>query len=206
MSTVFFTSDPHFGHPKVAELRGFSSPDAHDAALMENFREALGPNDITWWLGDLATKQHEYALDLIGSLPGEHRLIWGNHDAGNPMFRSATEWQMRYWEVFTLAQPFAQIKHGGHQMLLSHYPYADQPDADRGEVRHTQYRLPNMGAWLLHGHTHMKDQRQHGKQIHVGVDSRGLKPVPLEQVLREINAYERDAHEFESRSAVSALV
>ena len=48
--------------------------------------------------------------------------------------------------------------------------------------RYTQYRLPNQGRWLLHGHTHNKDQRIHGKQLHVGLDAWGMRPVSLDWI------------------------
>lgn len=52
--TTYFTSDPHFGHRKVAEIRGFDSPEEHDAALAANWRAVVRPGDKVWVLGDLA--------------------------------------------------------------------------------------------------------------------------------------------------------
>jgi len=37
--------------------------------------------------------------------------------------------------------------------------------------------LPDEGQILLHGHTHMVDQRIHGRQLHVGLDAWGMAPV-----------------------------
>ena len=48
--------------------------------------------------------------------------------------------------------------------------------------RFAQYRLPDEGRWLLHGHTHIADQRIHGRQIHVGLDAWDLRPVPLGEI------------------------
>lgn len=54
-------------------------------------------------------------------------------------------------------------------VLLSHFPYGNR---DRGAPRYLQYRLPDLGEWLLHGHTH-SNERQLGKEIHVGWDAWG---------------------------------
>ncbi len=76
----------------------------------------------------------------------------------------------------------------GTEVLLSHFPY----HRDRGEARHTQWRLPNEGRWLLHGHTHGTERVTYSvarlgesihkktvREIHVGVDAWDLTPVPL---------------------------
>lgn len=185
---VWLTSDPHFGHRFVAGLRGFDNPDDHDAAILENFQNAVGPGDQTWWLGDLCMGNPAYALRLIQCIPGTHHLVAGNHDRCHPMHRDAHKQAPRYLDAFSSVQPFARRRVNGEPVLLSHFPYSDEPGADRDEVRFEQYRLPNLGAWLLHGHTHMADQRVHGRQIHVGLDAWGLGPVALDTLAPTITA------------------
>ena len=41
------------------------------------------------------------------------------------------------------------------------------------EDRFDAWRLKDTGQWLLHGHTHDRGQRVHGRQIHVGLDAWG---------------------------------
>ena len=186
---VWFTSDPHFGHRFVAGLRGFTGPDEHDAALMANFTSVVREGDQVWWLGDLAMSNPKRALTLISGLRGTHHLIAGNHDRCHPSHRDSHKHLRAYLDVFASVQPFARRRINGEEVLLSHFPYANEPDADRGEVRDTQYRLANEGRWLLHGHTHMADQRVHGRQIHVGLDAWDLRPVPLTVIERLIPGY-----------------
>src|SRR3954462_4483880 len=52
--TTFFTSDTHFGDPRVLRIdrRPFPSIPAHDAALVERWNAAVAPEDDVWHLGD----------------------------------------------------------------------------------------------------------------------------------------------------------
>src|SRR5690606_8522532 len=70
-------------------------------------------------------------------------------------------------------------KLAGRDFLLSHFPYqGDHTD----EPRYRQWRLPNLGEALLHGHTHRADQGVHQETFalegHVGLDAWDLTPVP----------------------------
>jgi calcineurin-like phosphoesterase family protein len=38
---VWFTSDTHFCHAKVAELRGFATRDEHDEAIIANWNQIV---------------------------------------------------------------------------------------------------------------------------------------------------------------------
>jgi len=180
MSGVWFTSDLHFGHRLVARHRGFGDDTmAHDTAIYDNWTKVVAKDDVVWVLGDLALNSVGRALEVIGSLPGRKHLIAGNHDPCHPMHRAAHKWQRRYLEAFVSVQPFARQKIDGQEVLLSHFPY----DKDRHEVRYTQYRLPNEGKWLLHGHTHDAYQKREGKEIHVGVDAWELSPVSINTIV-----------------------
>lgn len=177
--SVWFTSDLHFGHRLCARLRGFGEDiDAHDEILVRNWKRTVHNNGQVWVLGDLAMSNPEYALQIIDDLPGRKHLIVGNHDECHPMHREAHKYQRLYMEVFESVQPFARRKIAGETVLLSHFPY----NKDRHEVRYTQWRLRDEGAWLLHGHTHEADQRREGREIHVGVDAWDFTPVPINTI------------------------
>lgn len=182
-SNVWFTADAHFGHRLVAGLRGFTDPAEHDAALVESVNATVRPGDQVWWLGDMSAGSPAPVFAAMPRLHGEHHLIAGNHDRCNSMFRDAHRWQPQFLAHFASVQAFARRRVAGIEVLLSHYPYVTADgQADRDEVRGTQYRLPDEGRWLLHGHTHMADQRVHDRQIHVGLDAWGLAPVNLDTI------------------------
>lgn len=200
--TVWFTSDLHLGHRKVAELRGFDSVISHDLAIAEAWMAVVQPDDQVWVLGDLTSGSNGQlapALTLLDALPGEKHLIAGNHDQVHPMNRDSHKWQRRFLGTFDSVQPFARRKVAGRSVLLSHFPY----ERDRDEPRYTQYRLRNEGLWLLHGHTHGTEQLTTGfthkvtgvdldayafqhtymptREVHVGWDAWG-ELVHLDQV------------------------
>lgn len=176
--TVWFMSDPHFGHKLVAQTRGFSEAFDHDLAIYRNLLERLDKHDQLWILGDLCVSNPQAALDTLADLPGSKHLISGNHDRCHPMHRDAHNWQARYLKVFDSVQPFARRRIGGRNVLLSHFPYM----ADRGEPRYVQWRLRDQGEFLLHGHTHSPMQWTSLREIHVGVDAWGLAPVSLDVI------------------------
>nr|WP_280185449.1 MULTISPECIES: metallophosphoesterase family protein [Nocardia] len=189
MSAIWFTSDLHVGHRLVAELRGFGDDvDAHDAALAEQWDRLIRPDDQVWLLGDLIGRRgHERrGLDWIAARNRTVHLVAGNHCSVHPMHTGATGELPRWLEVFATVQQTAVRRIGGQRVLLSHFPYRDDPDGDHTEVlRHNEWRMPDTGQWLLHGHTHSAVQ-QRGRQLHVGVDAHGLRPVPLHWVAERI--------------------
>ena len=212
--TEFFTSDTHFGHPLVASLRGFGTSredadtDAHDQAVIDAWTRTVRPDDIVWVLGDLVgqNQRYQHALDILAALPGRKRLIYGNHDVGSSMRTKAHRYQAAYLAVFETAQDFATINvpRGGTQeqgvssnskALLSHYPYLGTGDDHTEVARYAQYRLPDHGTLLIHGHTHDPDQRVHFSdagttQVHVGLDAWDLTPVSMARLTRAIRAAE----------------
>lgn len=176
--TVWFTADLHLGHRLMADKRGYESTAAHDAAIADGWRRDVRRDDQVWVLGDLAMSNPAAALTLVAGLPGRKHLILGNHDTAHPMHRRANKHQAAYLAVFDSAQLAARRRIGGQDVLLSHFPYT----ADRELLRYPQWRLPNLGAWLLHGHTHLPEVRTGPREIHVGVDAWGLSLVRLETI------------------------
>jgi calcineurin-like phosphoesterase family protein len=188
---TWFTSDLHFGHAYVSAWRGFGTSredadtEAHDAAIVERWVKRVKPEDTIWVLGDIVGKyqQTEYALDLLKTLPGTKHLIAGNHDSVSPIHREAWKHQRLYLEAFESVQAYARIRVCGEDILLSHFPYLGTGADHTADVRYPQFRLPDEGTILLHGHTHSKGKFHVSDaetlQIHVGLDAWELAPVHL---------------------------
>ena len=177
--TDYITSDPHLGHQRVAELRGYSSVESHNEAWMDSC-SALRKGDQLWILGDLTGGGRlAEALNLLGRLPAGLHLVLGNHDQAHPMHRDSHRRMGLYYPTFTSVQLHARKSIAGTRVLLSHYPYT----GDRGPDRDTQWRLPDEGRPLLHGHTHvplaLSKSLKGTHQIHVGWDT-WHRPVPVE--------------------------
>jgi calcineurin-like phosphoesterase family protein len=215
MAAIWYTSDLHFGHEKVAGLRGFNDTDYHDEHVTDKWRSKIKPQDTVYVLGDLTCDQRkeEYALDLIASLPGTKHLIAGNHDAVSSIHRNGWKRVTRYLEVFASVRDFAKVRMRRQDVLLSHYPY----NGDHTErERYNEYRLRDEGLPLIHGHTHKADQRlhygalqtewlpengpgegetlrvSHTPQVHVGLDAWGLSPVASHVVEKLLFESEED--------------
>lgn len=183
--TVWLTSDLHLGHRLVANLRGFDiDTAAHDQAVCDGWASMVKSSDQVWVLGDVSVNNpRRGALELIGKLPGTKHLIPGNHDPIHPMHRDSHKWFPDFLAVFASVQAYARRRLNGRDVLLSHMPYT----TDWGfEARYPQWRLPDLGEFLVHGHTHSKERRTSNHELHVGVDAWDLKPVQLDAVIEYV--------------------
>ena len=99
MGTIRFTSDLHLGHPKVAEIRGFESTDEHDEHLAWRWRTFVHEHDVVYVLGDVSGDGGQaHALEILRGLPGEKRLILGNHDAAHPLHSFCAAIRRCFWD------------------------------------------------------------------------------------------------------------
>lgn len=177
MSATWYTADLHIGHRLVSDIRGFESTEDHDNWLYDLWHKSVQPNDTVYVLGDVAVSGYSYALALLKSLPGTKHLVAGNHDPVHPMHRQGYSRRFQEWlQVFETIQPFQRKRLNKVEFLMCHLPYSDVGDgAGRGEARYAQYRLPNLGLPLLHGHTHSTERFEGERQLHVGLDAfRGM--------------------------------
>lgn len=194
MSNVFFTADLHLGHKRVAGIRGFwdednvtdtedgpvcaPDTDAHDQMIVDVWESMIGPRDIVFVLGDIAVTDTDQALSILASLPGQKHLIAGNHDPVHPMHTRGFARHFRaFSQVFETVSSVRSRKINGTKVMMSHFPFASWGDGEGREgSRHDEWRVPDLGQPLLHGHTHGQE-RQHDNMFHVGWDAWG-QPVP----------------------------
>lgn len=196
---VWFTSDLHINHKLVAGKRGFWLKDqdgvaepnvyAHDDFLAAVWDTTVAPGDTVYVLGDTGIGRFsQVVLPWFEARPGTKHLISGNHD---PVFVGHSKWKkdMREWlEVFESVQSSASVKLAGRKVLLSHFPYEEwgEGPARGGESRYNEFRFPDKGLPLLHGHTHGTEVA-HGHSYHVGLDAHALELVPQESILEWLN-------------------
>lgn len=184
----FFYSDPHFGHRKLAEVRGFKGYDAKgvplgsgvypeidimDTALMNRYRALVELQDVVLWLGDCFFCGRERAAEIIGQLPGRKILLRGNHDQGH-----ALSWYSGVGFDLVMDGEISLPPIAGHTIRACHLPYAGTAHArDAEDNRYLGLRpIPRKGEILLHGHTHSTATWE-GNGIHVGCDAWDLAPV-----------------------------
>jgi calcineurin-like phosphoesterase family protein len=160
--TVFFTSDTHFGDPRVLRIdkRPFKTIPAHDEALIERWNAAVSAADEVWHLGDFTLETEPARIEaLLGRLNGRKRLISGNNDG--PATLAAAGWES--------VQAYAEVEVNGRNLVLCHYPFRTWHNMSRG--------------WIdLHGHSHGRLAHK-TRQYDVGVDVWDYRPVTLSTIL-----------------------
>lgn len=200
---IFYTSDLHIGHKFVAGTRGFmkperahevidfnnksalpagvrewTDPEAHNNWLADIWEDTVREIDIVYILGDMSMSGDMKMLEWIKERPGKKNLIAGNHDPVHPSNHDSERLMQLWRPYFNDIQAFSRRRLGGHEILMSHFPYSGRGAEGHGVVeRHTQYRFKDMGMPLLHGHTHGKEKTHFSDrgtpQLHVGIDSWG---------------------------------
>ncbi|RFB85525.1 hydrolase [Rhizobium leguminosarum bv. trifolii] len=160
---IYFTSDTHFGDPRVLRIdkRPFPNMDEHDAALIENWNDTVGPEDEVWHLGDFISARAGDCVELLSRLNGRKHLIVGNNDP--PSTKNAAGWES--------VQHYAELRHERYHLILCHYAFRTWNQMGKKSIN-------------LHGHSHGR-LRPLPRQYDVGVDAQGLRPVTVENLLRK---------------------
>lgn len=193
--TDYFTADLHLGHRKVAEIRRATTVSGHDHLILGYLRSILKPGDRLWILGDVSGGREEQdVLDRLQILASKAQidlhLIAGNHDSIHPMHRHSERAHQNFRRAFTSIDSMGTFRHDKRKIMLSHFPY----EGDRGVTRYPEYRLPDTGVPIIHGHTHSSEKVSYSAagtlQICVSLDAWGLKPVSKETLVKIINEHE----------------
>jgi len=162
---IYFTSDLHFGHKNVIRFcdRPYKDLDHMECMIINKFNETVGPEDTTYFLGDIFFySNNEKIENVLSRMNGRKILIRGNHDRKGPNSLENLG--------FDLVLEEAKIKLNGKRIILSHYPYWLKDDTL--DTRYEHRRPQDMGEWLLHGHTHdSKKINLDNRMIHVGIDA-----------------------------------
>jgi calcineurin-like phosphoesterase family protein len=168
--TVLFTGDTHFGHAGALGLfrRPFPSVAAMDDAMVERWQEAVAAEDEVWHLGDFAVRQTPARMSsLLARLPGRKHLILGNNDG------DATS-TLSCWAS---VRHYVEIELDGILLVLCHYPLRSWNRMARGALN-------------LHGHSHGR-LKPLPRQIDVGVDVFGFRPVTLAEIRTHLRRHDR---------------
>ncbi len=174
MIPIYFTSDLHWGHAKMATLRGFETPAQMNEKLIENWNAKVPKNAEVYVLGDFSFMGAIATREIIGRLNGRIALVPGNHDSG---MNAGT------LSLFDrVLPPLKNIKVNRHledgtevvqHLVLCHFPLLVW---DKGHY----------GAWHLHGHCHGRAQypNPNARIVDVGIDGprSGLSPLSFDDI------------------------
>lgn len=168
--TTFLTADTHFNHPLMLTAcnRPYGNVYEMNEALIQNWNSVVNPQDTVWHLGDFAMKSNAREIaEFFYALNGRKHLIIGNHD----VMKDGTlmpELERLDWVSISHA---AEIKHDGQRIMLSHYA---------GYTWNAEHR----GAYQAFGHSHGDLLGMPGS-VDVGVDNQNLKPIAVEEFVRQ---------------------
>lgn len=143
---LWFTSDLHLFHNKILiyDNRPFETIEEMHSVIVERWNSVVKPNDIVFFLGDLAfvkSNQHEDLKKLLNLLNGEIHFVMGNHDEYK-FIKSLN----RFASINDLAEISVNYKddndkHAKIQFVCMHYPIYS-------------WNKSHHGVMHLHGHTH----------------------------------------------------
>ena len=163
--SIFFTSDLHLDHAKVIEYcnRPFADVNEMNEALIANWNERVGPEDVVYLLGDFALTSRAKLEEFRRRLTGKIHIVRGNHDRGPKALAECG--------FNAISKEFEGFTHdtGGAYLYMRHFPNPD-------------WSSPYTPAYHLHGHVHTQYKRR-GNRINVGVDVWDFRPVTLEELL-----------------------
>lgn len=198
----WFTSDTHFNHQSMVSREWrpqFKTVSHMNEYMIDQWNTVVAPGDDVWHLGDWALGDFAHGLSIVKRLNGHVHLIPGNHDRVHPGERNAHKWQKAYIDAgFESVQAFARRGILGQSVLLSHFPYEGD---HREDERFSQWRLPDEGLWLIHGHVHHA-WKVKGRMINVGVDQWDFWPVSLDEIVEIMQGGNDGGVPHEGRSEV----
>lgn len=178
---IFFTSDHHFGHNNIIKYskRPFKDAGEMDAALIKNWNDIVGSDDLVFHLGDVTfgDNARDYFAKLNGKiyvlcLDWHHDKHWLKKEQRQEPMRSKTGYDVTLLGQIAVLSSKA-LGQSGYPLAitLSHYPLA-------------QWEASFHGAWQLHGHSHGTYLAPEDRFcLDVGVDCTNYAPISLTDVI-----------------------
>ena len=177
MMSIYFTSDTHFGHDNVIRYcdRPYKTLSEMDEALVENWNQALRPDDTIYHLGDFTLGKREQAEAYFARLNGRIKVVPGGHDK---RWLAKGEYHSKSNYPVEILPPLVTIKltlsgiSTPQIFVLSHYAMR-------------VWDRSHYGSWHLYGHSHCNLPPLPGS-LDVGIDCWGYFPVFLREVMKEL--------------------
>lgn len=177
MTTIYFTSDHHFGHKNIIKYsnRPFSSVEEMDETMIQRWNEKVGPEDEVYHLGDVGLCQADRLKEILDQLNGKIYLLKGNHEKAAMACRDRFEWVKHYYE---LVLPDLDFQKGQQMIALFHYSMR-------------VWNASHWGTYHLYGHSHgnLEDDPTM-RSFDVGVDCHDFYPISYAEVKGIMNQKE----------------
>jgi calcineurin-like phosphoesterase family protein len=163
--TVYFTSDPHFGHQNVIKYcnRPFKTSQEMDEEMIARWNSKIQRDDTVYIIGDFAFHQPIPTGKILDRLNGSKILVYGNHDKG---IKKHPELKAK----FVKCVDYAEIYIDDQFIVMSHYAML-------------VWNKSHHGSWMLHGHSHGALKYPYeGKILDMGVDAHNFYPLSFAEV------------------------
>lgn len=152
---IWLIADTHFNHLKMIEL--CYRPENFTELILENWRNAVGENDITFHLGDVILGRQSEMEGMIRSVKGRKILIIGNHDKEKP------HWYMKRGFDFAC-----------YGIEYGHVYFTHRPSSF----------LPQGCTLNIHGHLHNNGHRDEDQVLNpwnkkLSIEETNYKPILL---------------------------
>ena len=174
-------SDHHWGHQKimsfcpVTRARFNNDLTKMNEGMVQEWNAKVEPEDLVYLLGDVAFLPAQKAAEYMNRCNGRKILVQGNHDRktlNDPTFNRCFE-EVHY---------YLSTNHGGHQIVMSHFPFLEWDQMHRGSL--------HFFGHLHGGVTGMEKYRC----MDVGMDSTGEILISLDQAIHRIKDNEIKRH------------
>lgn len=169
MSTIYFTSDHHFGHQNIIKFsnRPFADVDEMNEMLIQKWNEKVKPEDEVYHLGDVGLISSGKLRKILERLNGKIYLIKGNHESAAQACHSRFEWIKDYYELVVEDTEFAR---GEQLIVLFHYALRE-------------WNASHYGSYHLYGHSHGTLPDDNTKlSFDIGVDCHNFYPLSYDEV------------------------
>ena len=185
MGKIYFTSDLHFGHDRefIYKPRGFENVEDMNKTILKNCKRIVTDEDTIYILGDLMLGDNDAGIAMLRELPGQKKIILGNHDTAARIELYKT---IPNTEILGYA---TVIKYRKISFYLSHYPtMTSNMEADANLYNHVTN---------IYGHTHQMTNFYNDMPFmyHVGVDSHDCEPIEIEKIIEDIKNKIKECYE-----------
>jgi calcineurin-like phosphoesterase family protein len=180
----WFVSDTHFGHANIIKYcnRPFHSVHEMENALIQNWNQYVGKDDVVYHLGDFAmgekSKMQSQIERILSQVNGNLIVIRGNHDHSKNLV------------FFPSVVNSEVIKIGTYDVELVHNPSHAKWDKDFtlcGHV-HNSWRMKHKDE-IIPGDIRHNPNYSYDNIVaktfvlNVGVDVHGFRPISEDEVL-----------------------
>jgi calcineurin-like phosphoesterase family protein len=183
-TTVWFTSDTHYGHKNICRgvsnwsnpelgTRDFADLSKMNQAIVDNINNHVAQDDIFYHLGDWSFGGVENIARFREQIICKNiHLVLGNHDTHIAQDRENTH--SLFSSVNHYSELTIQLADGDKlDLVLMHYPIQSWNGLSRDAIH-------------LHGHVHLPADKKlgKGKMMDVGVDGNDLVPYSIQDICR----------------------